>query len=137
MRRQLDNQPRTSEGGFWHKQKYPHQMWLDGLYMGAPFYAEYATLFHEPTSSFDDVAKQIRLVAAHTYDPASGLFYHGWDESKQQAWANKETGASPNFWGRAIGWYGMALVDVLDCFPKDHPARPEILRCCSGSVLGL
>jgi unsaturated rhamnogalacturonyl hydrolase len=138
LRQQLDVQPRTSQGGFWHKQRYPHQMWLDGLYMASPFYTEYASLFHEPTASFDDVAKQIWVVALHTSDPASGLFYHGWDESKQQTWANKETGASPSFWGRAIGWYGMALVDVLDYLPKDHPARPEIIAIlqilCAGVV---
>ncbi len=138
LRAQLDVQPRTNEGGFWHKQRYPHQMWLDGLYMGSPFYTEYARFFHEPTASFDDVAKQIRLVAVHTYDPKSGLFYHGWDEAKEQLWADKTTGASPNFWGRAIGWYAMALVDVLDYFPKDHPARPEIIttfqKLCDGVV---
>jgi unsaturated rhamnogalacturonyl hydrolase len=138
LRKQLDFQPRTAEGGFWHKQRYPHQMWLDGLYMAAPFYAEYAKLFNEPAASFDDVAKQIRLIAAHTYDPKSGLFYHGWDEKKAQAWADKTTGTSPSFWGRAIGWYGMALVDVLDYFPKDHPARPEIIatlrKLCDGVV---
>jgi len=138
LRAQLDIQPRTAEGGFWHKQRYPHQMWLDGIYMGSPFYAEYAKLFREPTVSFNDVAKQIRLVAAHTYDPKSGLFYHGWDEAKEQVWADKTTGASPNFWGRAIGWYGMAVVDVLDYLPKDHPARPEIIatlkKLCDGVV---
>ena len=138
LRAQLDIQPRTGEGGFWHKQRYPHQMWLDGLYMGSPFYTEYAKLFHEPTASFDDVAKQIHLIAAHTYDPKSGLFYHGWDEKKEQAWADKTTGTSSNFWGRAIGWYAMALVDVLDDFPKDHPARPEIIatlkKLCDGVV---
>jgi unsaturated rhamnogalacturonyl hydrolase len=137
LRKQLDVHPRTSEGGFWHKQRYPHQMWLDGLYMGAPFYAEYAKLFNQP-ASFDDVAKQIRLVAAHTYDPKTGLFYHGWDESKQQDWADKTTGTSPNFWGRAIGWYAMALVDTLDFLPADHPARPEIIatfrKLCDGVV---
>ena len=138
LRKQLDVQPRTADGGFWHKQRYPHQMWLDGLYMGSPFHAEYAKLFHEPTTSFDDVAKQIRLVAAHTYDPKSGLFYHGWDEKKEQAWADKTTGTSSNFWGRAIGRYAMALVDVLDDFPKDHPSRPEIIatlkKLCDGVV---
>ncbi len=138
LRRQLDTQPRTSDGGFWHKQRYPYQMWLDGLYMGAPFYAEYAKVSNEPATAFDDVAKQIRLVAAHTYDSASGLFYHGWDEKKQQDWADKTTGTSSNFWGRAIGWYAMALVDVLDFFPKDHPARPEIAamfqKLCVGVV---
>ena len=138
LRRQLDTQPRTSEGGFWHKLRYPHQMWLDGVYMEAPFYAECARVFQEPASSLDDVAKQFRLVAAHTYDPATGLFYHGWDESKEQAWANKTTGTSPNFWSRAIGWYAMALVDALDYFPADHPARPELIallqKVCAGVV---
>ncbi len=137
LRKQLDLQPRTADGGFWHKQRYPHQMWLDGLYMGATFYAEYAKVFHEP-ASFNDVAKQIHLVALYTYDPASGLFYHGWDEKKEQTWADKTTGTSSNFWGRAIGWYAMALVDVLDYFPKDHPARPEIIatlkKLCDGVV---
>jgi unsaturated rhamnogalacturonyl hydrolase len=136
LRRQLDTQPRTSEGGFWHKQRYPRQMWLDGLYMAIPFYAEYAKLFNRPVSDYDDVAKQIALVAVHTYDPATGLFYHGWDESKEQPWANRATGTSSNFWGRAIGWYAMALVDVLDYFPTNHPARPEIIatfqKLCSG-----
>ena len=138
LRRQLDTQPRTSEGGFWHKQRYPRQMWLDGLYMAIPFYAEYAKLFNRPVSDYDDVAKQIALVAVHTYDPATGLFYHGWDESKEQPWANRATGTSSNFWGRAIGWYAMALVDVLDYFPTNHPARPEIIatfqKLCSGVV---
>ena len=138
LRRQLDTQPRTGDGGFWHKQRYPHQMWLDGLYMGGPFYAEYTKLFDGPVSDYDDVAKQIRLVAAHTYDPATGLFYHAWDESKEQPWANKDTGTSSNFWGRAIGWYAMALVDVLDFFPTNHPARPEIIatfqKLCAGVV---
>jgi unsaturated rhamnogalacturonyl hydrolase len=137
LRKQLDTHPRTSEGGFWHKKRYPHQMWLDGLYMGGPFYAEYGKLFNEP-ADFDDVAKQIRLVGSHTYDPNTGLFYHGWDESKEQDWANKITGTSPCFWGRAIGWYGMALVDDLDFFPANHPARGEIIamlkKLCDGVV---
>jgi len=127
LRRQLDAQPRTAEGGFWHKQRYPHQMWLDGVYMEAPFYAEFAQRFHEPAASFDDVARQIRLAGMHTYDARTGLFFHGWDESKEQPWANKVTGASPSFWSRAIGWYAMALVDTLDYFPADHPARPELI----------
>jgi unsaturated rhamnogalacturonyl hydrolase len=136
LRAQLHKQPRTSEGGFWHKQRYPEQMWLDGIYMASPFYAQYAQLIEKADEPFDDVAKQIRLVAAHTYDAATGLFYHGWDEAKKQEWANKTTGTSSNFWGRAIGWYGMALVDVLDYFPTNHPARAEILstleKVCAG-----
>ena len=137
LRKQLDTQPRTGDGGFWHKQRYPHQMWLDGLYMAEPFYAEYAKLFNEPVD-FDDVAKQIRLADEHTYDAETGLFYHGWDESKSQPWANTITGTSSNFWGRAMGWYAMAMVDVLDYFPTNHPARPQIIatfqKLCAGVV---
>jgi unsaturated rhamnogalacturonyl hydrolase len=135
LRKQLDTQPRTGDGGFWHKQRYPHQMWLDGLYMAEPFYAEYAKWFDEP-ADFDDVAKQIRLADEHTYSLKTGLFYHGWDESKSQPWADKITGTSSNFWGRAMGWYAMAMVDVLDYFPTNHPARPEIIstfqKLCAG-----
>ena len=137
LRRQLDTQPRTGDGGFWHKQRYPNQMWLDGLYMAEPFYAEYSELFGE-TNSFDDVAKQIHLADQHTFDPATGLFYHGWDETKSQPWANPTTGCSSNFWGRAIGWYAMAMVDTLDYFPTNHPARAEIIstfqKLCTGVV---
>jgi unsaturated rhamnogalacturonyl hydrolase len=127
LRRQLDTHPRTSEGGFWHKKRYSHQMWLDGLYMGAPFYAEYTKLFNGPAADDDDVVKQFRLAGAHTYAPAKDLFYHAWDESKSQPWAIQATGTSSNFWGRAIGWYAMAMVDVLDFLPPTHPGRPEII----------
>jgi unsaturated rhamnogalacturonyl hydrolase len=126
LRRQLDTQPRTSEGGFWHKQHYTNQMWLDGLYMGAPFYAECAKVFNTP-QDFDDVAKQFKLVDQHLYDAKSGLFYHGWDSKRMQGWANKETGASSNFWGRAVGWYAMGCVDTLDYLPADHPARAQMV----------
>jgi len=126
LREQLRKQPRTSEGGFWHKQIYPSQMWLDGLYMAEPFYAEYARTFHE-TADFDDVAKQFILSEQHTRDPKTGLLYHGWDESRKQRWADPASGHSPNFWGRAMGWYGMALVDTLDYFPANHPQRSALL----------
>ncbi|HYF70729.1 MAG TPA: glycoside hydrolase family 88 protein, partial [Ohtaekwangia sp.] len=108
LREQMKTHPRTSEGGFWHKKIYPHQMWLDGLYMGAPFLAQYASVFNEP-ALFDDVVLQIELIDKYTFDPASGLFYHAWDESKEQRWANKEDGKSPHVWGRAMGWFAMAL----------------------------
>lgn len=127
LRDQMKTHPRTSEGGFWHKKIYPHQMWLDGLYMGAPFLAQYAGVFNEP-ALFDDVVLQIELINRHTFDPASGLFYHAWDESKEQRWADKEDGKSPHVWGRAMGWFAMALVDVLDYLPKDHPKRENVLK---------
>ncbi|MGI4749411.1 MAG: glycoside hydrolase family 88 protein [Janthinobacterium lividum] len=126
LREQLKTQPRTLDGGFWHEKNYPNQMWLDDLYMGEPFYAEYAATFDEP-SDFDDIAKQFILIEKHARDPKTGLLYHGWDESKQQKWANKITGQSPNFWGKAMGWYGMALVDVLEYLPETHPQRKELL----------
>jgi len=126
LREQLRNQPRTESGGFWHKKIYPHQMWLDGIYMGAPFYAQYGLEYNEP-ENFDDVAHQILLIEEKTRDNKTGLLYHGWDESKQQKWADPVTGCSPNFWGRAMGWYSMALVDVLDFIPEDHARRDEII----------
>ena len=101
-------------------------MWLDGLYMGSSFYAEYGKLFNQP-EIFDDVVKQFVLIEAHTRDEASGLLYHAWDEEKAQAWANPETGLSKIFWGRGIGWYAMALVDVLDYLPEDHPGRKDVI----------
>ena len=127
LRRQLDGQPRTQAGGFWHKKICSNQMWLDGLYMAAPFYAEYSQVLNQP-AGFDDVTKQFALVEKNLVDPKTGLLYHGYDESRTQAWANKTTGQSPNFWDRGIGWYSMALVDVLDYFPANHPQRPALLR---------
>lgn len=126
LRKQLTQQPRTNEGGFWHKKIYQNQMWLDGLYMAEPFYAEWAATFHED-SDFNDIARQFILMEKHARDPKTGLLYHGYDESRQQAWADKTTGLSANFWARAMGWYGMALVDALPYFPKDHPQRKELL----------
>jgi unsaturated rhamnogalacturonyl hydrolase len=126
LREQLKTHPRTSEGGFWHKKIYPWQMWLDGLYMGEPFYAEWAKSFHED-AAFDDIAKQFILMERHSRDDKTGLLYHGWDESKKQRWADPKTGRSPNFWARAMGWYAMALVDTLDHFPRKHPQRNELV----------
>ena len=116
LRQQLKEQPRTAEGSFWHKKKYTEQVWLDGLYMAQPFFAEYAALFHED-SVFADITKQFVSIEQHVRDARTGLLYHGWDEAKQEKWADKGTGHSPNFWGRAMGWYGMALVDALESYP--------------------
>ena len=126
LRLQLENQPRTKTGGFWHKKRYPWQMWLGGIYMGLPFYAEYSAIVNEP-KGYDDAIKQILLIDVQTRDPETKLRYHGWDESNKQKWANPENGCSPNFWGRAMGWYAMALVDVLDFISVDHPKRDQII----------
>jgi unsaturated rhamnogalacturonyl hydrolase len=127
LRNQLATQPRTSEGGFWHKKIYPSQMWLDGLYMAEPFYAEFIRRFG-PSSDYDDVTRQFLLVARHARDPRTGLFYHAWDETRSQLWADPITGNSKNFWGRAMGWYLMAAMDVLEQLPQKHPDRGALLK---------
>lgn len=126
LRKQLETHPRTNSGGLWHKKIYPYQMWLDGLYMGQPFMARYISEF-EDGKNFDDVAHQFAESYKHTLDKETGLLFHAWDESKQMDWADKETGKSPNFWSRSLGWYVMALVDVLDYFPENHPRRGELI----------
>jgi len=123
---QLLQQPRTASGGFWHKQRYPNQMWLDGLYMAEPFYAEYAATFHHP-EAFDDITHQFVLLSQHARDAKTGLLYHGWDESKQERWADKQTGLSSQFWARAMGWQMMALVDTLAYYPGDNSGRKELI----------
>jgi len=125
LRDQLREQPRTEEGGFWHKQVYEHQMWLDGLFTGTTFYARYAAYKPEP-EAWSDVARQFLVVDAHTVK-ANGLNHHGWDESHQMGWSDSITGCSPETWGRAEGWYVMALVDVLEWMPADQPERAELV----------
>lgn len=120
LRHQIETQPRTASGGFWHKQIYPNQMWIDGLYMAEPFYTQY-TVRYENGKSLDDIARQFELVQNHLVDQKTGLVYQAWDESKEIAWANPETGTSPTIWGRGIGWYMMALVETLDFYPKSNP----------------
>jgi len=125
--KQIENQPKTNEGGYWHKKRYPFQMWLDGLFMCEPFAAEYSKIFNKP-EHFNDIAKQFSLIEKYAVDAKTGLVYHGYDESKEQKWADKKTGLSPHFWSRAIGWYAMSLVDVLDYFPKNHPERNNLVK---------
>ena len=125
LRDQLRDQPRTDEGGFWHKQVYEHQMWLDGLFTGTTFYARYAAWKPEP-EAWSDIANQFLVVDKHTRK-ANGLNHHGWDESRQMGWADSITGCSPETWGRAEGWYVMALVDVLELMPENQPERPELI----------
>jgi unsaturated rhamnogalacturonyl hydrolase len=136
LREQLRTHPRTKQGGFWHKQIYPWQMWLDGLYMGTPFYAEYAMLFKEE-GAFDDIINQFVWMEQHARDANTGLLYHGWDESREQAWANKQTGTSPHFWARAMGWYANALVDVLDYVPANHPRRETLIQILNRLVAAI
>ncbi len=122
---QLAHHPRTATGNYWHKSIYPHQVWLDGLYMGLPFQIEYGLLRDRP-DLVDDAAGQLLGAMSIMRDATTGLYFHGYDESRAEAWADAETGLSQSFWGRANGWLAMALVDSYALLPKDHPARAEI-----------
>ena len=137
---QIQNQPRTPEGGFWHKQVYPQQMWLDGLYMAQPFYAEYTRRFVPDSlkaACYEDIALQFQTVYEHTLDPETGLLRHAWDSSHEMFWCNPETGQSDHAWGRAMGWYAMALVDVIEILPagEEHDALVQILNSVMDGVL--
>jgi unsaturated rhamnogalacturonyl hydrolase len=143
LREHLRRQPRTDEGGFWHKQIYAYQMWLDGIFMGCPFYAEYGQMFNEP-ANFDDVVKQIILIASHTKDEGTGLYRHGWfdmnrkDRSvKEPVWVDPKTGKAPCIWGRAVGWYTVALVEVLDYLPENHPQRGQVIAILKNLITAL
>jgi unsaturated rhamnogalacturonyl hydrolase len=131
---QLTKQPRTASGGYWHKQIYPNQMWLDGAFMAEPFRIQCAVEFHEDAAAYHDIAKQLLLMDEHMRDDKSGLLRHGWDESKTMPWADKEMGLSPAVWARAMGWYTVALVDVLDWMPKEDPDRAAVLAAFKRSM---
>ncbi|MBR1441190.1 MAG: glycoside hydrolase family 88 protein [Lachnospiraceae bacterium] len=113
VRTQIDGQKRTEEGNFWHKEIYPHQVWLDGLYMAQPFYMEYETKYNK-LKGCPDSFNQFKNVEKHMKDAKTGLYYHGYDESREMYWADPETGCSPNFWLRATGWFAASLVDTAE-----------------------
>ncbi len=125
LRKQIQWQPRSHTGGFWHKLKYPWQIWLDGIYMAQPFYAQYEKAFGDNPAAFDDIVGQFVVIEQKTRDENTGLLYHAWDESRLQPWADPETGRSPGFWSRAMGWYAMALVDTVEYLPEGHAGREQ------------
>jgi rhamnogalacturonyl hydrolase YesR len=130
LREQLDRWPRTPEGGFWHRAPtYKNQMWLDGIYMADTFYATYTSYF-EPhnTTAWDDIELQFDLIEEHCRNQTTNLLYHGYSEDKSTVWADPVTGASPYVWDRALGWYFVALVEVLEVWPKTHAGYSKLLK---------
>jgi rhamnogalacturonyl hydrolase YesR len=125
LRARFDSFPRNSAGGFWHKKKYPDEVWLDGIYMAEPFLVRYGRLFGEPGFCFDTAVTQA-LLAAEKTRAGGGLFRHAWDADRNAAWADPTTGISPEVWGRAMGWYAVALVDILADLPREHPGYPKL-----------
>lgn len=125
--RQLEEHPRTSGGAFWHKKIYPHQVWLDGVYMAAPFMAHAGKLFDRP-EYFEELGTEFSIVQENLYDKKTELYHHGWDESGEQSWADNETGLSSTFWGRGLGWFSMALVDSLDYLPENSAEAKELRK---------
>ncbi|HET7734240.1 MAG TPA: glycoside hydrolase family 88 protein [Paludibacter sp.] len=145
LRKQLQKQPRTNysaAGGFWHKNSYPHQMWLDGLYMGTRFYANYEKTFNNG-AAYDDIVNQFVLIHSKTYDPAYQLNYHAWSALPTDAnsfWANQSApfqGCSKEFWGRGMGWYAAALVDVLEILPANYARRQELVDILNQVAAGI
>lgn len=119
--------PRTSDGGLWHAYSRQHQLWLDGMYMSMPFLVRYGLAFHDSHYAFDEAANQLLIYARHLNDSTSGLLFHAYDESGKQPWADPKTHHSSIFWCRSIGWYGMALIEVLEHMPRHHRHRKQLV----------
>lgn len=124
--KQLETHPKTKSGGYWHKKIYPWQMWLDGIYMGSTFIAQYAKEFNSP-EWFNVATTQTKMIYEKTLDPQTGLLMHAWDESHQQKWCDPATGKSRYPWSRATGWYILAIEDILEYLPENHPDRPALI----------
>ncbi|MGW1913096.1 glycoside hydrolase family 88/105 protein [Streptomyces sp. NPDC002076] len=129
IRDRLNSYPRTSDGGFWHADtsSRAHQLWADGAYMVNPFLVEYGREFGDSAYTNDEAAKQLSVYGGHL-QVANGLLRHAYDESRSASWSDPATGLAPEHWCRAVGWYAMALVDVLDAIPADQPRRPQLLK---------
>ncbi|SFS18858.1 unsaturated rhamnogalacturonyl hydrolase [Granulicella pectinivorans] len=129
IRRRFDTYPRTKDGGLWHGAgvEHTHQLWLDGMFMSMPFLVQYGEMFGDQKYAYREASKQLLLYASHLNDPKTGLLFHAYDELGTEPWAQPVTHHSSFFWGRSIGWYGVALVEVLETMPKNDPDRPKLM----------
>ena len=137
VRARFDTHPTNASGGFWHKDNYPNQMWLDGIYMAEPFLIKYGSMFNDTAYCNNQATFQTLLLAEHAYDPTAKLLYHGWDETKTAIWANATTGVSPCIWSRGMGWYAMALIDILKYLPSTNNRYNEMLTLVNNIAEGL
>ncbi|SCY32857.1 glycoside hydrolase family 88/105 protein [Alkaliphilus peptidifermentans] len=136
LREQLKKHPRNNEKSFWHKQIYPNQVWLDGLYMAMPFYAKYEKTFNNK-EGYEDIHQQFLNVRKRIWDAEKQLYYHGYDESRKEKWCNKESGLSENFWVRAMGWFVMAMVDTLEIIEENSDFKRDIQSMLIEAIEGL
>ena len=130
IRRRFDTYPRTQDGGFWHaaSKNREWQLWGDGVFMSMPFLVRYGSIFGDSKYANDEAAKQLTIYASHLNDPKTGLMFHAYDESGQSAWVvDPSSKHSAEFWCRAMGWFGMTLIEVLELFPRNHPQRPRLI----------
>lgn len=129
IRLRFETYPRTNDGGFWHavNKTREWQLWGDGVFMSMPFLIRYGNIFNDSQYTNDEASKQLIIYASHLNDPKTGLMFHAYDESGQSTWADKETKHSAEIWCRAMGWFGMTLIEVLELLPKNHPARPKLI----------
>ncbi|SEE14822.1 glycoside hydrolase family 105 protein [Streptomyces sp. Ag109_O5-10] len=138
IRDRLNTYPRTSDGGFWHADtsSRAHQLWADGVYMVNPFLVEYGREFGDSAYTDAEAARQLAVYGGHL-QVASGLLKHAYDESKSANWADPQTGLAPEHWCRAVGWYAMAVVNVLDAIPANQSRRPQLLGIFQRLAAGL
>lgn len=134
--RQLEDQPRTESGGYFHKLRYSYQMWLDGIYMASPFMVQYAETFGEE-KWYNEAVFQMTHIYEKTLDEDTGLLFHAWQETREEEWSDPVTGQSPSFWGRAMGWYLMGVVDSLDFIPEDYEGRDELIVVLQNTTAAL
>ena len=127
VRNLLDDYPRTQDGGFWHAEDLPHQLWSDGVFMVNPFLIRYGAMFDESDYANDEAVRQLKVYGKHL-QVDNGLLQHAYDESRQQDWSDPETGRSEEQWCRAMGWYGLTMMDVLDVLPEEHHGRGDIIK---------
>jgi unsaturated rhamnogalacturonyl hydrolase len=137
VREAFDTIPKNADGGFWHKGIYPNEMWIDGIYMGEPFLVRYGKLFGGAEICNRTAVFQATLAAEHCLDAKTGLLFHAWDQDRNAAWADPKTGTSPVIWGRGMGWYVMALVDILEILPTSDPGYPRLHDLLKRNVAGL